>query len=341
MDSNRSTNDEIDFAQFFRWIGSGFTRLGNSILNGMVTIRRIFITNRAYFVVMIALGLAIGGSYSFFLEKKFYTSSMIISCDYLNMRIIDNSIEKLNLLCEEKDRQGLADVLQIDLNTAKNIEEFDAQNFVSENDRVEIEVLKEQLNNLAADKKDLVNKVIGKIEIGNKQSFQISVTVLSPDVVRELDSAIVNFFKRNEYVKNRIKANRVSLLSRKSKLVQESKKLDSLKTVLLENFQVMAKQSREGSNNVILSEKNLADPIEVFKEDLNLNNEIRLIDEELFISPDFEVVDGLTTFREPDNLSLSKALVISLFASIFLGYFLLGLWKFNQYLAQLDRNSNS
>ena len=338
MDANRSTNDEIDFAQFFRWIGSGFARLGNSILNGIVTLRRSFITNRIYFSLITIVGLAIGGIYSGFLEEKQYTSSMIISCDYLNMRIIDNSIEKLNLLSQEKDRKGLSEVLQIDLNTAKNINAFEAKNFVSENDRVEIEVLKEQLNNVAADKKDLVNKVIGKIEIGNKQSFQISVKVLSPDVVSELDSAILNVFKRSEYVKNRIKANRVSLLSRKAKLVQESKKLVSLKTVLLENFQVMAKPSREGCNNVILSEKNLADPIEVFKEDLNLNDEIRLIDEELFISPDFEVVDGLTTFREPDNLSFSKTMAISLIASILIGYFLLGLWNFNKYLAKLDPN---
>jgi hypothetical protein len=344
MEQNKPTqpaqaSDEIDISQLFRWIGSGFSRFGNSILKGIASLRRLFIMNRIFFAVLIVGGVVLGGSYSRFLEKKYYTSSMIISCDYLNMRIITNSMEKLNLLCNEKSREGLSEVLQIDTKTAGNILKFEAKNFVSENDRVEIEVLKEQLNNVAADKKDLVNKVIGKIEIGNKQSFQISVRVYNPDIVKKLDSAIINYFRNNEYVKKRIDNNKISLLSRRNKLVAESKKLDSLKRILYENFQSMAKQPREGSNNVILSDKYLTDPLSVFKEDLNLNNEIRAIDEKLSISPDFEVVDGLTTFREPGNFGVVKVLGMSFLISLLAGYVLLGLWKFNQFLAELKPTS--
>lgn len=144
---------------------------------------------------------------------------MIISCDYLNMRIVENSIEKLNLLSKENDREGLSELLNINIETAKNISKFSAKNFISENDRIEIEVLKEQLSNVASDKKDLVNKIIGKIEIGNKQSFQISVLVYNPDVVKSLDSAIVNYFRNNDYVKKRIESNVTSLKARKEKLL--------------------------------------------------------------------------------------------------------------------------
>ncbi|MCU0357466.1 MAG: hypothetical protein MUE95_07785 [Cyclobacteriaceae bacterium] len=252
------------------------------------------------------------------------------------MRIIDNTIEKLNLLCVEKDRKGLTEVLQIDQQTAKNIYRFSAKNFVSEKDRIEIEVLKEQLNNLAPDRKELVNKVIGKIEIGNHQSFLISIQVHDPEIVKPLEAAIVNLFKDNEYVKKRIEANTQNLLARRAKILSESKKLDSLKAVIFVNYQTMANQRRDGSNNVILSDKYLTDPIDVFKEDLNLNNELRTIEEQLYIRPSFEVVDGLTTFREPDNFSLPKVIVISFFGSILAGYILLGLWKFNKYLSSLE-----
>jgi flagellar biosynthesis chaperone FliJ len=337
MDPNKSSSsDEIDITQFFRWIGSGFRRFGNGILYGLAGLRRLFVTNLLFFSIMMAVGMVIGVAYSGFLEKKHYTSSMIIKCDYLNMRIVQNSIDKLNLLCNEKDKTGLAEALNIDIATAKNIVKFEARNFVSENDRVEIEVLKEQLANLAADKQDLVNKVIGKIELGNRQSYYIMVQVYDPDVVKRLEEAIINHFRNNEYVSKRIERNERSLLARKQKLVRESRKLDSLKGVLFENFQSMAKQSREGSNNVILSDKYLMDPLEVFKEDLNLNNEIRAIDDELFIKPSFELVDGLTTFRKPDNFSLKMAIALSLVGSILGGYILLGLWKFNLYLARLD-----
>lgn len=334
-----SPSDEIDITQFFRWIGSGFNRLGNSILRGLANLRSVFIVNRVYFSVVMIAGVVVGIAYSGFFEKKYYTSSMIIKCDYLNMRIVQNSIDKLNLLCLEKDREGLAEVLNLDNATAKNIMKFEAKNFISENDRVEVEVLKEQLNNLASDKKDLVNKVIGKIEIGNRQSFLISIRVYNPDVVKRLEEAMVTYFRDNEYINKRIESNRLSLQARKQKLLQESRKLDSLKAVLFENFQSMAKQSREGSNNVILSDKYLTDPLSVFKEDLAINNEIRQIEEALFVHPDFEVVDGLTTFREPDNYSLRAAIAISLLASLVGGYLLLGLWKFNRYLARLKPTS--
>jgi hypothetical protein len=337
MEKDKERNaDEIDLTQFFKWIKSGFANIGQGLLISLARLRNVLLTNWLFFFILIATGVGLSIMYSGFFEKKYYASSMIIKCEYLNMRIIQNSIDKLNLLCGEKDRKGLAELLKIDQATAKNIYRFSAKNFVSENDRIEIEVLKEQLNNLAADRKELVNKVIGKIEIGNHQSFQINVQVHDPEIVRPLELAIVNLFKENEYVKKRIEANTQNLLGRRAKLIAESKKLDSLKEVLFVNYQTMANQRREGSNNVILSDKYLTDPISVFKEDLNLNNELRAIDELLYIKPSFEVVDGLTTFREPDNFSLPKVIVISFFGSILAGYILLGLWRFNKYLAKLE-----
>jgi hypothetical protein len=77
----------------------------------------------------------------------------------------------------------------------------------------------------------------------------------------------------------------------------------------------------------------------VFREDLNLNAEIQIINEKLALSDDFEVVDGLTTFREPDNYGLAKVLAIAFLASFVGGYVFLGLWKFNKYLAKIGAES--
>ena len=67
-----------------------------------------------------------------------------------------------------------------------------------------MEVLKEQLNNVAEAKKDVVKKVISKLEIDNKSAFQISILITDPDVVNNLDSAIVDYLKSDPYVKRRI-----------------------------------------------------------------------------------------------------------------------------------------
>ncbi len=345
MEDNKvksTSSDEIDLSQLFRWIGKGFSNFGQGILNGLANLRMLFFQNKLFFSVVISIGLITGTLLSEVFIDKQYASSMIISCDYLNNRILDNTIEKLNLLCDEKQRTGLANELKIDIATAKNIQEFDARAFVSEKDLVEIEVLKEQLNNVADEKKDLVNKIISKIEIENKNAFLIEVKVLDPEIIKNLEQALVNYIKDNSFIQNRIAANERTLLERKAKLQRESRKLDSLKAVLFDNYASMAKEnSRPGSNNVILSDKYLTNPLDVFNQDLSIHSQIQGIDYQLAVKPDFEVVDGLTSFKEPDSASLPKILVIAFFASWVLGYLILGLFKFDRYLSALSKKAEA
>lgn len=345
MEDNKvkSTNsDEIDLSQLFRWIGKGFSNFGQGILNALASLRALFFKNKAFFGIIIASGLVLGVIFSEFLQKKHYASSMIISCDYLNSRILTNSMDKLNLLCLEKERVGLANELKIDINTAKNISKFESKAFISEKDLVEIEVLKEQLNNVALEKKDIVNKVIAKIEIENKNAFLIEVKVLDPEIIKNLEQALVNYIKDNSFIQNRITANEQTLLERKSKLQRESKKLDSLKAVLFDNYASMAKEnSRPGSNNVILSDKYLTNPLDVFNQDLAIHSQIQSIDYQLSVKSDFEVIDGLTSFKEPDSASLPKILVIAFFVSWVLGYLILGLFKFDRYLSALSKKAEA
>ena len=343
MDENKPKNqssDEVDLSQVFKWVGNGFRNFANSILKGLAGIRSVFFENKKFFALVIIGGLMIGGLYAELFNKKYYKSSMILSCDYLNRRIVESTIEKLNLLCGEAGREGLAKELNIPVATAKNIIKFESKPFISEDDIVEMEVLKEQLNNVADSKKDVVKKVIGKLEVDNKSAFQISMLITDPDAVTNLDSVIVNYLKSGDYVKRRIEINKSNLLQKKEKLMQESMRLDSLKSVLFRSFDNMSKQSKQGSNNVILSEKPLTDPLSVFTQDLFLYDQIQAIDRSLYLQPDFEVIDGFTAFKEPESASLSKILIISLLISWLLGYLILGLWKFDSYLAKLSKESN-
>lgn len=331
-------SDEIDLTQFFRWIGRGFNRIGASILYGLAGLRNLFFNNRLFFSGIILIGLLLGALYSELLKKKYYKSTMVLSCDYLNTQILKNTIDKLNLLCQEEEREGLAEALNIDINTAKNIQKFEFRPFVSEDDVVEIEVLREQLNNVAAEKKDLVDKVIKKIEIQNKNAYQISVQVYNPEIVKPLEKAVVNFFNNNEYVKRRIEINKLNLLNRKQKLISESRKLDSLKRVLYENYQNLGKTSR-GSGNVILGDEKLTDPIKVFTSDLELNIELLSVEKKLYLNEDFEVVDGFTTFKEPESASLPQILILSFFISWAMGYLIIGAWRLDKLLASYQTKS--
>ena len=152
--------DEIDLAQFFNWIGRGFSNVGRAIVAGIAGLRNTFYANRVFFLGVIIFGLVLGALYSELLKKDYYKSSMVLSCDYLGNQVLRNTIEKFNLLAEEKDAQGIQEVLNIDSATARNIQKFEFRPFVSEDDVIEMEVLREQLNNVTGEKQELVEKVI-------------------------------------------------------------------------------------------------------------------------------------------------------------------------------------
>jgi hypothetical protein len=331
----RSANtDEIDLAQFFRWIGKGFSNMGQSIIGGIAGLRNLFYQNRVFFIGIIILGLILGGLYSEILKKDYYKSSMVLSCDYLNTQILSNTIEKFNLLAQERDRHGLQRELGLDSTMANNIQRFDFKPFVSEDDVVEMEVLREQLNNVTGEKKELVDKVISRLQIENKNAYEISVYVYDPDIVKPLETALVKYFRDNSYIKRRIEINRVSLKDRKAKLEGELRKLDSLKVVLFQNYQAFAQKSR-GSNNVVVGgEEGLTNPLEVFTRDLDLYKQLQDVERNLYLTPDFEVVDGFTSFQEPESASLADILAISLILSIIIGYLILGAYKFDRMLAE-------
>src|SRR5688500_10846987 len=175
------STDEIDLAQFFRWIGRGFSSAGQYAIAGMAGIRNVFYDNRMFFIGIMVLGLILGAIYSELLKKDYYRTSMVLSCDYLNTQILKNTIDKFNLLAGEKDTEGLQEELNLDEATAKNIQRIAFKSFVSEDDVVEMEVLREQLNNVTAEKKDLVEKVMDRLEIENKNAYEISVYVFDPN----------------------------------------------------------------------------------------------------------------------------------------------------------------
>jgi len=338
-DSQKPVNnsDEIDLGQLFSKIGDFFKNIGLGFMRFLSLLRRVPLENKTLFILLMASALIVGFSYSNFLKKKFYTTTMILSSEYLNKRILDNSIDKLNLLAQEETKRGLALELSISDSLAENIYEFAAKPFIKETDLIELEVLKEQLKNLQADKKNekVVEQVIGRIEIENRHAFEITVKVFTPTVINQFQLALIKYFRDNEYIKKRVEIRRTNLLDRKIKLGKEMQKLDSLKAVIYSNYKNMAEQARQGSNNVILSDKAVTNPIDIYNQDINIYRELQDIDRQLYLQQDFELVDGFTEFSEPASASKSKIIAISLLVAFVLGYVLIALIQFNKYLAKL------
>jgi hypothetical protein len=330
--------DEIDLSQLFSKIGDFFKNIGLGIMRFLALLRRIPSENKLLFIVILIITVIVGFSYSRFIKKKFYESTMILSSDYLNKRLVDNTIEKLNLLADEENKHGLARVLNISDSLAGNIVNFQAKPFIAENDIVEIEVLKEQLKSAQAESKNgkVIDQVIKRIEIENRHAFEITVKTYNPTVIETLQIALVNFFKNNDYIKRRIEIAQKNHLEKKMKLTHDLQKLDSLKFIIYDNYKNMAAQSKQGSNNVILSDKSVTNPIEIYHQDLDIYNELQTINQQIYLQSDFEVVDGFAQFSEPSSASLRKILAISILIGIGLAYLTVALSAFDKYLASFS-----
>ncbi len=333
-----TNSDEIDIGVLFSKLGDFFKNIGLGFLRFLALLRKIPIQNKALFIALILIGIAGGISYSLKLKKKYYSTTMILSSEYLNKRIVDNTIKKLNLLAAEDGYQGIARELNISNELAQDIQDFEARPFVAESELIELEILKEQLRSFQSDKKNelVVQQVIERIEIENRHAYEITIRVYNPTVVGELEIALVNYFKNNNYLKKRVEITKANRLARKQKLQRDSQKLDSLKSVIFENYQNMAAQSRQGSNNVILSDNPVTNPIEIFAQDLLIYNEIQSIDKSLYLQDDFEVVDGFTEFSKPSSEGPFRTSAYAILIAIGLGYLLVALFSFNKYLANLD-----
>lgn len=331
---NQKNSDEIDLGQLFSKIGDFFKNIWLGTMRFLALIRRIPLENKLAFILIITASAIIGFSYSSLLKKNYYESTMILSSEYLNKRLVDNTIEKLNLLASEQSKKGLAQILNIPDTLAHNILGFTSKPFVEEKDLIELEVLKEQLKNAQANAKNeqVIAQVIKRIEIENRHAFEITIRTLNPTVIGILQTALVNFFKDNQYIKKRIEVTKSNLLGKKQKLEGDLSKLDSLKFALYSNFKSNAGQ--QGSTNVIMSERST--PVEIYKQDLEIYNQLEEINEDLYLQPDFEIVDGFTEFSEPASASLFKIIVISVLIGILLGYVLVALVSFNKYLASLS-----
>jgi hypothetical protein len=338
MDSQKpdTKSDEIDLGQLFARVGDFFVRLWMGFMRLLAVVRRTPFENKLSFSLIILGSVAVGSAFTFFVRKNYYESKMILSSDYLNKRLAESAVDKLDVLAKERTKKGLARTLGIADTLANNIVSFGVKPFVEEKDVVELEVLKEQLRSVQPNAKnqEVIQEVIDRIEIENRHAFEITVRTLNPSVIGNLQEAIVGYFERNPYIKKRIEINRQNLKEKKDKLERDIKKLDSLKFVIYENYKNMAEQNR-GSNNVILSDKAVSDPIQIYSKDTDIYKEYQEVSEDLFLQKDFEVVEGFTVFSEPASPSIITMLIYSIFIGIIVAYADVALRTFNKYLSDL------
>ena len=328
-------DDEIDLRKLFQAIGRFFGNIGREFINILIRIKRATVNYRILLIVAIVLGVASGIAYNKF-GKPVYQTSMLLSSEYFNAKLIGNSIDKLNLLCEEPERLGLAKVLGVDNEIALNIVKFEFEPFVTEQDLVEIEVLQQKLEELKVADQD-INRVVQQIEIQNKNSFYISVRVYDINIIGDFQNALVGYFHNNPYIKNRVKVKKSNQEHLIAKLEGDIATLDSLKKSFNLNLQTMATRPNESSNNVYVGESGLLDPISVYAQGVSLFRQLQQVREQMELGSDFEVIDGFTVFSKPESPGLLRGLVYAISIWLVIAYIVITLLEINKYLTRIEK----
>jgi len=331
-------NDDIDLRKLFQAIGNLFANIWKGFILILVGTKRATISHILLFIILIIVGGAIG-YFSGSITDPYYRTSMLLHSSVFKGQLIENSIEKLNTLCQQSDRTELAKILKLPIEIADSIKGFESIPFVSEEEIIQVEILREQLKNLNTDEYQ-INNVIERIQIENKSTYEIVALVYSTRIMSKLEEPLINYIRQNPYVSKRLESTQRNRTKKKDKILRESEKLDSLKNVIYRNLSILGDRSREGSNNVILAEDNMANPLNVVKEDMDLYDELLKIEELLVLEPEFEVVDGFTTFSRPEGPSRSKDISDSILIAIGLGYLFIILKGVNSYLTKVEKEQN-
>jgi LPS O-antigen subunit length determinant protein (WzzB/FepE family) len=139
-----NSSDEIDLRELFSAIGNFFKSIFFNFILFIVAIKNAIIKNIKLIFILGLVG-GILGIVVHFITPDVYKSSILLRSTYLNGRLMESTIDKLQLLTEDEDRTQLAKALKIDTAIANNIVGFSYEPFVSEEEiKKVVDYLKKQ-----------------------------------------------------------------------------------------------------------------------------------------------------------------------------------------------------
>ncbi|SMG43740.1 hypothetical protein SAMN05661096_03059 [Marivirga sericea] len=333
---NSNSSDEIDLRELFSTIGRFF----KSIFVGIIMVFVHFRNATFKYVKLILLFAILGGftgvALNYYLPD-YYSSYMLINSRYSSGRLMENSVDKLQQLCGEQNYVQLAKLLDIDTTQAKNLKGFSYEPFVSEEEIVQLEVLKEQLKG-KIDDEETINKFVEKLRLDNKTTYKIFVNVFDNQGLTKLQEPLVYYFKENQFVSKRLEIEKEILKGKAENIRLELSRLDSLKKALIASYNVSGKESAKETNLFIGDQE--YGPIAVFQESRNQYNELQKVEQEIFLMPSFELIDGFTVFSKPDSPSLIKLGFYSGLVGLGIAYIIILIFGFNKYLNKVESENS-
>ncbi len=301
-----TTEEEIDLGKLFITIGRSIVLFFKSIFRLFFLFADTFFSNYKIVLALTVLGTLLGAGY-YFAVKPYYNSHMTLGSEYFKGELLDNSIQNLDKVCSEGNAKVLASLLNIDSTRAAQIRSIKVSPIVSQNYKMLLDLYSKDENGQ--------KKLDSLLLYNNQTNFQLNVDVYDTTALRGLDTILVNYIKKNEYVRKRIEVDRANLANLKDKLGRESVNLDTLKKSMASSMRTGGEAGRNGANNVILGERSV-NPIDVYKEDLSIYNQRQEVERQLALNAEIEIIEKFIPYSEPESGTLIKNLIKGILAGI-------------------------
>lgn len=280
MDNNSSNNEEIDLRYVFMKLGKLISGLWNAIITFISNCIQILKKRWGLIIIFFLIGTGSGiGLYYY--STPVYTSTMVLSSRTLSNEFCSDIIYSLNSIIEDNSYTILSKKISISTSSAKSIVKLEFDNYN--------EKLKKKY-----DSKDTV--VLGL-------PFKIKAYSYTNTVFDTLQKALVNYLENNEYSMKRKKVKIQNINSLKEKIENDIHDLDSLKFTIANNMTPRGTEKGFVFGQPIDPLNTFKEGIILFKEKLELNSSLELID-------NIQVIQDFVPRAKPDSPKLVKNIVL-------------------------------
>jgi len=299
---NIPQDGEVDLGSLFKIIGEGFRNFFNfigkvfkGILHSLI-LALVFIRNNAF---KLGLALFIGAALGLYLDltqPKQFSSTMIVEPNFKSTQQLYKNINYYHELVKQRDSILLAKTLNISVNEASKLKGFYIDPIINENEKYEL------FDSFSQEIDSALVKYINLKEF--KKAFtkydykyhQIEVKSLNSTIFEKLSIPIISSVENNSYFKNQKKINDENLLQNERVLKKSLREVDTLRKIYNEVLITEANKQNTGTAITLAQGVKKTNEIELFKESLELNEE--LIDNNKEKAETTEIVNVVSTFSK-------------------------------------------
>ncbi len=326
---------EVDLRDLFAGVGRSFSRMGRSIVLGLLRLRRVTYKFKWLVIASTVIG-AILGYFYYNAFEPYYSSQLVLNSRYYSAEMMENAIEELNQLAEEGNSTILARKLGLSPAQAEKIRSFSTSAVTTTEDLIEVEGMLQQLVEseqlTAAEILELRERLTKTF-----YNFEVLVTVYDIDVLDALEQGLSQYLYDNDYVKRRVAVEHENLMLMRDKLRRDQEQLNQLKTLQAEAYKRIAETGQTGSNNVIFGTPETANaPLNVYVQDLDFSRELLETNRRLELNRALEIVSGFTPYGRPASLSFKGQIITGALIGMLIAYFIIMLLSINESLNRYE-----